>query len=64
MIGHRQHLKLFQVAVVVTRRKRSSLRMKYELFWTTFITFKIIVVNITWSDENGSAKTTLSDFQI
>ena len=51
--GYRQHLKLIQVAVVVTSRKSSCLRMKHKFFWTTF---KIIVVNITWSDENGSAK--------
>ena len=37
MVGYRQHLKLFQVAVVVTWRKRSSLRTKHKLFWTAFI---------------------------
>jgi hypothetical protein len=40
----------------MARRKSSSLRMKHTFFWTTFITFKIMVLNITWSDENGSAK--------
>jgi len=55
---------MFRVAVVVRRRKISTLRMKHKFFWTAFITFKITAVNITWLDKNGSAKPTLSDFQI